>query len=71
MHQFMTNKLSQMSKRVRMVGGQCRQALDRAIVVPFELNQFCASLDVKHDHRVYRHAELEALGVQTISWDGQ
>ena len=71
MKNFMRKKSQEKSKQTRMAGGLSRQALERAIIVPFELEEFRPSRGINLEPRVYDHKELAALNVNTIEWDGQ
>jgi len=71
MKKFMHKKVQEKSRQTRMQGKLYKQALERAIVVPFELEGFRPTRGINFQPRVYRHEELAALGIRTISWDGQ
>lgn len=71
MKAFMNMKSREKSRQARMLGKLGKQALERTIVVPFELEEFRASRGINFEPRVYRHEELAALGIRTIKWDGQ
>ena len=71
MKRFRDIKAQEKTKQTRMRGRLCRQALERAIVVPFEVEQFRASRKVQRDARVYGHDELESLGIRTVGWNGR
>jgi len=71
MREFMASKSQEKSKKTRMHGKLSRQALVRTVTVPYELGRLKTTRGIQHQTRVYRHEELESLGVRTISWDGQ
>jgi hypothetical protein len=59
------------SKRAKRKDGRTRKALDRAIVVPFEMEDFKTSGELGFEPRVYTLKEVTALGVTVIPWDGR
>lgn len=71
MKNYKDEKGQEKSRRTRMQSKLLKQALDRAITVPFELEEFRASRSINLESRVYCHEELAALGIRTICWDGQ
>ena len=71
MQKFKMLKAAEKSKKTRMESARAIKVLKGVTPIPFELGHFRLSLKVKHELRVYRHEELEALGVRTIPWDGQ
>ena len=71
MEKFKREKSGEKSKKTRMECARFIKVMKGVTPVPFELGQFRPSLKVAHESRIYRHEELEALGVRTISWDGR
>lgn len=71
MQKFKKLKAAEKSKKTRMESARSIKVLNGVTPIPFELGQFRPSLKVVHESRVYRHGELEALGIRTIPWDGQ
>jgi len=71
MKKFMASKSQEKSKKTRMCGKLCRQALFRTVTVPYELGWLKTACGVQHETRIYRHEELKDLGIRTVSWDGQ
>jgi hypothetical protein len=60
-----------MSKRARTEARRSAASFERAIVVPHEFDDLETSTKPKFERRVYRHEELELLGVRTVRWDGR
>lgn len=60
-----------MSKKTRTGASRAMAAFKDAIRVPCEFNDLGVSVKPKHERRVYRHEELEPLGVRTVEWDGR
>jgi hypothetical protein len=59
------------SKQAKRKDGRTRKALDRAIVVPFEMEDFKTSGELGFEPQVYTLKEVTALGVTVIPWDGR
>ena len=63
------------SRKERMRQGRLTRAVENAIVVPLELSGLSTSQKPRPkkpqtERKVYRHKELEGLGIRTIQWDG-
>ena len=63
-------KQCQMSKKTRTGASMAVAAFKDAIRMPCEFNDLGISVKPKHERCVYRHKELELLGVRTVEWDG-
>jgi hypothetical protein len=71
MKMFKAKKAGEKSKRARMLAGRTTHAFERAIIVPYELEEFKTTGELGFEPRVYTLEEVTALDVQTVPWDGR
>ena len=63
--------LSGMSRKTRMEGRRSAASFEKAITVSCEIDDLKTSVKPKFGRRIYRHEELELLGIRTERWDGR
>ena len=70
-HHGRRKKRRRLGRKLRMQGKRSAAAFEKVVAIPCEFNDLTTSAKFEFERRVYRHKELELLGIRTIRWDGR
>ena len=64
-------KRRRIGRKLRLQGKRSAASFEKAVSITCEVGDLTTSTKFPFERRVYRHEELEPLGIRTVKWDGR